>query len=267
MTWKLLTAAAILLAMAHTNARAGVVLDLTTADANGTVNGTAVDWFQQVPDQSTGTGVINPFARIQANGSESGYNTDGTPQFDTKVGTWTHSLNVSDVPIVNIGGVDYRQFLLDINQNKGSNGEFLSLNSLEIYLGTTTNFIGTTGFGTGTAGAGTLVYSLDATMDNTIELNFLLNPGSGAGDMFAYIAESSFQAAFTGSNPYVYLYSSFGDPNNSNDGFEEWAVVGTGGGPPVPPAAAPEPSTIALALSGLIPLAVAGYRRRRAAKV
>jgi len=262
MTRKLLTAAAILLAMAHTNARAGVILDLTTANANGTVNGTAVDWFQQVSDQSTGTGVIDPFVRLQENGIESGYNTDGAPQFNTKAGTWTHSLNVNDVPIVTIGGVAYRQFLLDINQNSGGSHELLSLNSLEIYLGPTKDFIGTSGFGTGAAGAGTLVYSLDATTDNRIELNYDLNPGSGAGDMYAYIAESRFQAAFTGSNPYVYLYSSFGDPNNSNDGFEEWATVGPG----VTITAAPEPSTIVAALSGLIPLAIAGYRRR-AAKV
>ena len=39
-------------------------LDLTTAGASGFINGA---FFQQVPDQSTGTGVIDPFVRLSTN--------------------------------------------------------------------------------------------------------------------------------------------------------------------------------------------------------
>jgi hypothetical protein len=63
---------------------------------------------------------------------------------------------------------------------------------------------------------------MDAAADNTIELDYNLNSGSGSGDLFAYIKNSLFTGA-----TYVTLYSQFGDPpgaNNNNDGFEEWAV-------------------------------------------
>src|SRR6185312_12042783 len=38
---------------------------------------------------SSGTGVFNSFVRVQANPQESGYNTDGTLEFNTSGGTWT----------------------------------------------------------------------------------------------------------------------------------------------------------------------------------
>jgi len=252
---KFLTATAILLAIAHTNAWADISLDLTTGGASGTVN-TGKDFFQQVSPQPTGTGVIEPFLRIQENVTEQGYNSDGAVQFDAKAGTWTHALLLGDVPIVNVGGVAYRQFLLDINQNKGGDGELLSLNELEIYRGTVGNFTGTSGFGTGTsiAGLGTIVYSLDTPVsDNKIELNFLLNPGSGAGDMFAYIANSLFSGP---DSQFITLYTAFGNPNASNDGFEEWAVLGPG------TAAVPEPSVVVMAVVGLLPIGVVNLRRR-----
>src|SRR5690242_2645183 len=39
--------------------------------------------------KGSGTGNIQPFVRVQNNGTEQGYNTSGTIQFDTKTGTWT----------------------------------------------------------------------------------------------------------------------------------------------------------------------------------
>jgi VPDSG-CTERM motif len=209
-----------------TSAHAAVI-DLTTAGSSGTVNGAL---FQQIDPQSTGTGVIEPFLRLQANGTEEGYNTGFNPPFpDVKTGTWTHELQVKDIPIVTIGGVQYYQFLLDINQNRGGNGEFLSLNEIQLYTRPTQLLNPTTNLAT----LGTLRYDLDALPagDSTIELNFLLNPGSGAGDMFMNIP-----VAFFGGAPatdFVYLYTAFGNPNPSNDGFEEWAVL-RGPSNPVP---------------------------------
>ena len=66
--------------------------------------------FERFNNPSTGTGVFDPFLRIQSKGEESGYNTDGDVQFATKAGIWTHSITLANVPVVN----GYLEFFLDI---------------------------------------------------------------------------------------------------------------------------------------------------------
>jgi hypothetical protein len=253
---KLLTATAILLAIAHTNARAATSVDLTGGGTT-TLNA-GQDIYSTVLQSPTGSGVIDSFVRISTNEDiVEGYNTDARPvQFDENTSpTFTRSLELSDVPIVTIDGVQYREFLLDINQTSAD--PLLSLNELQIFLGNAGDLSGATVDSTtgllSFGGNANLVYDLDATTDYTVELNYDLNSGSGTGDLFVYIADS----LFTGNNQFVYLYSSFGVPNNNNDGFEEWAVLGR---PSV--AAVPEPSTVVMALAGLLPLGIAGLRRR-----
>ncbi len=59
--------------------------------------------------------------------------------------------------------------------------------------------------------------------DNEVLLNYVLNSGSGSGDMFLYVLKS----AFGSEAEFVYLYSMFGNKGGAyaeNDGFEEWAV-------------------------------------------
>lgn len=204
------------------SAHALTTLDLTTAGANGNLNG---GFFQQVPDQSTGTGVIEPFVRLQNNGAEQGYNTGLSPMPDVKTGTWTHEILLSAVPVVGIGGINYYQFLLDVNQT-GAN-PLISLNALQIYLKTGTL---ASADDLGDLAAATKVWDLDvgANGDSAITLDFSLNSGSGSGDMFAYIPVT---ALGTDGTKNLYLYSQFGnipeDPAEypTNDGFEEWAVL------------------------------------------
>jgi hypothetical protein len=88
------------------------LVDLTV-ESEGTINGAIFQRFD--PETSTGTGVINPFLRIQGKGVEEGYNMDTTIAFETKEGPWTRSLSLNDIPLVTIDGVSYRAFLLDIN--------------------------------------------------------------------------------------------------------------------------------------------------------
>src|SRR5207302_7625167 len=93
-------------------------LDLTARGATGSVNGAL---FTQVDSRPTGTGAINSFVRMQALGNgtvEQGYNTDARPlSYDeNKSPQFTRSLSVASTPAVVIGGVRYREFLLDINQ-------------------------------------------------------------------------------------------------------------------------------------------------------
>src|SRR5262249_17998963 len=58
--------------------------------------------------------------------------------------------------------------------------------------------------------------------DVTVQMNYRLNSGSGAGDVLVYVPDALLTAA--GGN-YVYLYSRFGDTAGANAGFEEWAVL------------------------------------------
>ncbi len=189
----------------------GTLLDLTV-EYEGTINGAIFQRFN--PEMSTGTGLIGTFVRIQGKGVQEGYNTDGTAEFDTKSSLWTSSLLLSDVALVLIDGVNYRGFLLDINQSEGSRS-LLSLDELKVYLEPSG---GLTGY---PAGFGLPIYDLDAGEDSWVKLDTgLAGSGSGSGDMLALIPDS----VFVGSGQYVYLYSKFGMNESCNGGFEEWAT-------------------------------------------
>jgi hypothetical protein len=244
-----------LLCFTPSNVRAD--LDLTTAGASGFING---GFFTNTDNQSTGTGVINSFVRISGSADTiQGYNTDARPlQFDENSSPqFTRALPLSAVPIVTIGGVAYREFLLDINQTGVSPLE--TLRELQIFTGTTGSPSGALIDGSGNVTfpafpTMTRIYDLDGAGDMSIELNYLLNSGSGSGDMFAYIPNALFV-----SGTYVTLYSLFGPPPSANnDGFEEWAVRIVEG-PPLP--VIPEPATIITAVSGL-PFGLLALRRR-----
>lgn len=217
-----------------------VMIDLTSAGSSGSVNGAI---FQQIAPQPTGTGYIDSFVRIQNKGTEKGFNTDGAPQYDTMGGAFTHSIRVADVPLVTVGGVNYRQFMLDINETKTDTGRYLSLDSLKISEATTGNL---------TSNLGKQLYSLDkASADNFIKLDYALNNGSGSGDMAFLLADS----LFTNDQMYVYLFSEFGLNYGCDAGFEEWATQQSGC-----PSLVPEPTTLALVAAGF---GLAGLTRRR----
>jgi len=219
------------------------MLDLNTPGAWGTFDGAI---FRQYSEGAGGSGNIDAFVRIQGKGLQQGYNTDYRPvQFDENTSAiFTHSLLLSEVPTVSDNGTNYREFLLDINQD-GQN--LLSLDNLEIYLEADPSI------GLYPDNFTTLVYDLDADEDNWIMLDYSLNAGSGAGDMLAYIPDSFFMDEFgIYLNDYVYLYSRFGENSIADDGFEEWAH---GVGEPV----IPEPGTILLLGLGSLAL----LRKRR----
>jgi len=236
------------------SAQAAPTLDLSTSGSSGFVNGA---YFEQGGNGTSGTGTIMSFVRLSTNRAiEQGYNTDARPlEFnENNSPTFTRSLLLSDVPIVNKGGIDYRDFRLDINQNNGTHAR-LSLDTIEIYLASAGNL-------TGYPALGTRIFNLDSpTADNWILLNGDLVAGSGGGeDMTAFIPDNLFVGG-----DYVYLYSKFGASENSsypnNDGFEEWSVLK--GVLPPPSTHMPAPGALLLAVIGIYP-AIRLHRRKSA---
>jgi len=258
------------------------IIDLTTATATHSQIADLGGGFtvQQISPQSTGTGVIDSFLRVQANGAEQGYNTDQTPPpLDAKAGNFTRSLLLSEVPVV--GGA--YQFLLDINQ---SGDGFISLNQIQLFASSVGLTSATSSFSSN-AGAGTnaVIGFSNATqvfrMSNastadpksyTINMNYNLNSGSGSGDMFLFVDKSIFGNA----NPattFVTLFSQFGNPpptgTSSNDGFEEWSVLkcpATGCGGSNTLDAVPEPASLLLLGTGMAALAGKMRNRRKSGK-
>lgn len=259
------------------------VLDLTTAGACTpitaaniaacSINGAV---FTQAFTQSTGTGVIDPFLRSQDDGINTGMNTDANNVYDNLASGFTSSIHVNEFGIVSLLGTDYVRFLLDINEVATQGQEFLILDSLKIV--TAVSNPSYTNITDATNDPGANIYDMNpvaASGPNGVRLNYNLNPGSGAGDLFVYIPAISF--AGTGNN-YLYLYSQFGNVAafanppitagyDASDGFEEWSRViadgsGAGGGNPVP-----EPSQFLSLFVVGIPVVIGYIRKRRAAQV
>lgn len=244
----MLAAAGLAAFCAHAQA---TVVDLTGANDSGAANGAQ---FYYTPEQPTGTGVIQPFARIQADGTEQGYNTSGGTPFDEKAGIWTHDIQFSDLKTtaVTLNGATYYQLLLDVNEPGGSKS-FISLDQIQFYtsaLGSQTT--------TDVSSLGTLRWSLDGAGDSYVLLDASRNSGSGSGDMFAYIPTSAF--AGVSDSDFIYMFSRFGDQmaadGTTEGGFEEWSLVSN-------MSAVPEMAALYPILSLLVAVAFTHILRRR----
>jgi hypothetical protein len=197
------------------------VVDLINGDQGTVTNqyGTAI--FQFTQPQPTGTGVIQPFLRVQASPTEQGYNTSGGTPFDDKAGPWTHDIKFSDLQstAVTVNGTAYFKVLVDLNEPNGTKST-ISLENIQFY--TSANGSQTT---TNLSSLGTLRYSLDtAGGDNQVLFDAGRNHGSGSGDAFFYIPATAF--AGTNANDFVYMYVNFGSADDTTaGGFEEFALV------------------------------------------
>jgi hypothetical protein len=238
------------LVCASPSAQAATIIDLT-AGGSGDSNGAFYVWTNF---SSAGTGVVDSFLRVQANGSEQGYNHSlgGNAPWDTKAGLFTHDIRYEDLVMATIGGQNYYEFLLDINESAGQTNPLLDLTNVQIFTRSTA----ITSADESLAHLGTQRFNSDvgADGDTTVTLNYSLNPGSGAGDMFLYVPVSLF--AGTLPSDYVYFYSQF---NRSDAGFEEWSMRLAG---PQNPAPIPEPGSMLLLGTGLM-FAVRKFRQQQ----
>lgn len=240
------------------------VVDLTAAGAVGQIHGAL---FFQTDPQSTGTGTIHTFMRMQSPGNgtvEHAYNTTANHVLDnTNDDPHNHEVLLGDIPVVNISGIDYLQFLLDIAEPNANRHDatlpLISLDEIQVFLSAIPNQNVTAFDANGVLQLdGSLVYRLDAQVDSHILLDASLNSGNGSGDMFAYIPTALFPSD---AGPYLYLYSRFGEHQGATGSFEEWAYLRSTVFKAASSAVVPEPTTMTL-----LSLGVAGFlgaRRKR----
>lgn len=196
--------------------------DLTTDTSVQQVEIEGAIWTKLASSDPTGSGIFESFLRVQKDDVEKGYNTDYRPlQFDENSSAqFTRSFKLADVPQVKIGETIYREFQLDINQQSSSDPEwYISLDKFQVWLTDNPELHGydtsTWGFPSGAV----KVYDL---ADNSIKLDFRMNPGSGKRDYRVLVPESMF-AGKTGE--YVVLFTQHGATYEANDGYEEWGVA------------------------------------------
>jgi hypothetical protein len=179
--------------------QAATPYDLTTAGSTVTINGAIFEAFN--PTDPTGSGIFDPFVRISSNLQViKGYNTDFRPlQFEENSSpTFTRSRLLSAVPQVKVNGVWYREFQLDINQNKTSDDYLESLDTVQLFESPYNDLCGYPFDGSGVhAGCNnhktaTMVWDMDGTGDTFVVLDYRNNEGSGKRDMRLMVPNSVF---------------------------------------------------------------------------
>lgn len=205
------------------------VLDLTSAGATGAFGGAV---FSQFDGRSVDLGEVDTFLRLNANRSTTqGFNTSAPRKsFDASSDPRkTHAVKVSDLPSVTVGGVTYRELVLDVKQPHHS--PTVSLDELRLYVSNSPKLTGYNAK-SGTLGGLTAVYDLDAGGDNWVKLNARLNGSNGRGDALVYVPEASLSGG-----AYLYLYSKLGANSSARCGQVDWGYGKKGplGTPPSPP--------------------------------
>jgi PEP-CTERM motif-containing protein len=235
------------------------VIDLRTSGSSETTGIANGALFYQNVDQSSGTGFINPFLRIQDSPVEEGFNTDyrqnGQAPLDDKSDLqFTHSLTLGSLKTVTVNNTSYYLFSLDIDEPNNGPKRYISLDEVKLYLASAPDL--------SDLSSATLKWDMDGAGDAVVYLDGgALSPGNGGDDMQMLVPTSFFAGADP--NSYLYFYTKMGatagfgaDNFDADASFEEWRAL-QGEAPPPPPV--PEPATMLLLGGGLA--GVIGKRR------
>lgn len=203
------------------------VLDLTAAGSSGVLNGAR---FSQFDGRTVERGALDTFLRMNDGGKTlQGYNSNArATQFDEVSNrTLNHALKIDDLPQVTVGGVKYRQLVLDVEQPWYSPS--VSLDELRLYVSNSPTLKGYQK-GTGKLGGLTAVYDMDAGGDNWVRLNARRNGNNDRGDMLLLVPE-----AVLGGGSYLTVYSKFGANTSARFGDVSWSYGKNGAVGDFPP--------------------------------
>jgi len=196
--------------------------DITTAGSSVTIGGVI---FTDAVNVGSGTGNYNTFLAISNNsGVETGFNSDDTPPIDNTNSdidqAKTHTVKLSDLVIVTVGGVQYYQVRVDLNEANSDPNAQISLDTFKIYTSTNGGIVSTTDL----FANATLKYNMDAGGDVSVLLSDAESSGSGTDDYSVLIPVST----FAGQDPtttFVYFDIKMGAAGTdwtANATFEEW---------------------------------------------
>jgi hypothetical protein len=204
--------------------------DLRAAGSSTTIGGAI---FQDSANIGSGTGGYNTFLAVQDNNdagsAEAAFNSDddspiepSNPEQDLSK---SHTVRLSDIPIKVIGGIEYYEFRVDLNEsNSNPNGQ-ISLDQFIIKVAPTTTTILTKD----QFDAAITVYNMDAGGDRTLLLSEV-STGSGTDDYSVLVPVSNF-AIYPPTTTNMYLYVQMGAREGdygTDGGFEEWNLQNAG---------------------------------------
>ena len=208
--------------------------DVTVPDKNSSsalvdLGNASVEYIgSSANNQSSGTGVFDPFVRLQADPTEQGFNTDAAVTLDAKSGKWTHAIKVNAIPVVDCDGpggssATCWELFVDINEN--NTAKRVSLNDVQIWFtdSATLSPYPFTDNGTTT--------TKEYDFSGAILINDV-NQGSGRGDLRYLVPTAGHTWT---ADTYFVLYSEWGTTTGttgafgtgaytSDGGFEEWKV-------------------------------------------
>ncbi|MCA0911406.1 DUF11 domain-containing protein, partial [Qipengyuania gaetbuli] len=218
--------------------------DITTADLGIFIKHLNFDESQAYG--STGTGLFNPFLRVNAQGTSRGFNLqDNTQKQNKDAGTdmddaKTNAIQLKDIPIVyldldGLPGLEaYYVINLDINENVDN---LLGLTEMQIFISDTeatfadyiydTDQSGLAFDGVGAGQKYQLVFDLDDPStggDKTLVLDDL-GAGQGKQDYIFYLPVAMFEAAGAHGDSFMTLFSQFGPTPPDDGAFNEWNTI------------------------------------------